>query len=64
MTDDPATEVARLLTVVGEEPTLIRNLADTATRLQEILDAKARLKEMSDGHLPVGILTSCGVRRP
>lgn len=64
MTDDPATEVARLLTVVGEESKLIRNLADTATRLQEILDAKARLKAMSDMQLPVGVLTSSGVRRP
>lgn len=64
MADDSAAEVARLLTVVGEEPDLIRDLAVTATRLQEILDAKARLQAMSGSQLRAGIFRRNVVRRP
>lgn len=64
MDEDPDAEVARLITVVADEPGLIRELSAIADRLLEVLDAKARLQSLPNARWRAGFLRRNKVRQP
>lgn len=45
--NDSPVEVARLLSLLGQERAAVRSLAETTAQLQEIQDAKLRLAAMN-----------------
>ncbi|MBN9103592.1 MAG: hypothetical protein J0I14_01190 [Propionibacteriaceae bacterium] len=52
--NDSPVEVARLFSLLGQEPAAVRRLSDT-TKLQEIQDAKLRLAAMNGPALRAGL---------
>ncbi|QLQ15508.1 MAG: hypothetical protein HZY73_07240 [Micropruina sp.] len=53
--NDSPVEVARLLSLLGQERAAVRSLAETTAQLQEIQDAKLRLAAMNGPALRAGL---------
>lgn len=64
MNHDPDAEVARLVTLVGEEAGLIRDLAIIAERLLAVMDAKRQLRTLATGQRRAALLRRARAGRP